>query len=73
MYIQNREQCLQHINFAYALVDISLVAIDHPNNSIDCNSLEHCLSQCLSHLKAVRDEIMRSADSEIILSIPESV
>lgn len=73
MYIQNREQCLQHINSAYALVDISLVAIDDPSNSVDCNSLEHCLSQCLSHLKVVRDEIMRSADSEIIFSIPESV
>ncbi|MBQ9619276.1 MAG: hypothetical protein IJR44_02165 [Neisseriaceae bacterium] len=57
MNTQNIDKCLWHLTAVQSLIDLSLVAIDHPDNLVDRKSLAHCLSLCNLHIEEIRQNL----------------
>ena len=69
MLNQKLDQCLKHLNSAQSLLDLSLVAVNHPDKLVNLQSLEQCLSLCQSHLNEVR-LTLQSSNTLIVINSP---
>ena len=67
MLNQKLDQCLKHLNSAQSLLDLSLIAVNHPDKSVNLQSLEQCLALCQSHLNEVRRTIQ---DNYTVINAP---
>ena len=67
MVHQNVDKCLFHLSSAQSLIDLSLMAVDHPDKSVNLQSLGQCLSLCQSYLIETR-LLLQNSNTPIVIN-----
>ena len=67
---RNTDKCLSLLASVQSLLDLSLVAIDNPNTTLDRKSLADCLLLCCHQLEEIRQNLQ--TDNAIILPNSQS-